>query len=235
MMVSVCIPTYNGESYIEAQLLSILPQLGASDEVIVSDDHSSDGTINKILNLHDARIKVLTNTRNPGLLGNLENALREAKGDIIYLSDQDDLWYPGKVARVTPLMEHYDLVLTDATVIDSEGKVLHPSFFKQNYSGRGFLRNWVNNSFMGCCMTFNRKVLEAALPFPAKIAMHDSWIGMVAILKGRYFLLHEPQVYYRRHPKNTITSLRKDHLPVHIQIWNRVVLMYYLLKNVLIC
>ena len=227
-MVSVCIPTYNGEQYIEAQLHSILPQLEATDEVVISDDHSTDSTIDKILKLNDVRIKVLTNTRKPGLLGNLENALRATKGDIIYLSDQDDLWFPGKVARVNPLMQNFDLVLTDATVIDSDDNILHPSFFKQNYSGRGFLRNWVNNSFMGCCMTFNRKMLEAALPFPERIAMHDSWIGMVAILKGRYYLLHEPQIYYRRHSRNTITSLRKDHLPIHRQIWNRLVLMYYL-------
>ena len=102
-MVSVCIPTYNGEQYIEAQLHSILPQLEATDEVVISDDHSTDSTIDKILKLNDVRIKVLTNTRKPGLLGNLENALRATKGDIIYLSDQDDLWFPGKVARVNPL------------------------------------------------------------------------------------------------------------------------------------
>ena len=123
-------------------------------------------------------------------------------------------------------MDKYDLVLSDATVIDQSGNILHPSFFKENYSGNGFIRNWVNNSFMGCCMAFNRKILDYALPFPANIAMHDMWIGLNAALIGKCCFLCQPLVYYRRHGRNTIVSLKKTHLPVSYQIQYRIVMMY---------
>ena len=84
-MISVCIATYNGEKYIKEQMISILKQLSEKDEIIISDDSSTDRTIEIIENIKDSRIKILKNRKfsQPSL--NFENALKSSKGDIIFL------------------------------------------------------------------------------------------------------------------------------------------------------
>jgi glycosyltransferase involved in cell wall biosynthesis len=229
--ISICIPTFNGASYIREQLLSILPQLDSNAEVIISDDHSTDRTLEKILELEDQRIKIITNEGCPGTVCNMENALKHAKGDFIFLSDQDDVWFPEKLSVMTRFLDNYDLVISDAAVIDVDGKILHPSFYAINYSGKGFFRNWVNNSFMGCCMAFNRKILDYVLPFPPGIAMHDSWIGLNAALVARYCFLPQPLIYYRRHGKNVTVSFKKNALPVSYQVQYRLAMMVHIIRR----
>ena len=95
MIVSVCMATYNGEKYIREQIDSILPQLSDSDELVISDDGSSDSTIDIIQGYNDRRIRLYHNTRH-GVTWNFENALRQSRGDVIFLADQDDVWKPGK-------------------------------------------------------------------------------------------------------------------------------------------
>ena len=96
-MISVCIATYNGEKYIKQQLLSILKQIKVNDEIIISDDHSTDKTFNIIKSFNDTRIKFFLNNKGKGYTRNFENALEKAHGDIIFLSDQDDIWIDNKV------------------------------------------------------------------------------------------------------------------------------------------
>lgn len=95
-MISVCMATYNGEEYIKEQLESILCQLGEMDEIIISDDGSTDNTLNIIESYNDSRIKIHINTGKHGFVYNFENALQKAKGEYIFLSDQDDIWLPEK-------------------------------------------------------------------------------------------------------------------------------------------
>lgn len=227
--ISVCIPTYNGEPFIEEQLHSILRQLGAHDEVIISDDHSTDNTLQKIADLKDPRIKVFINESKSGPVYNMENALKQAAGELIFLADQDDTWYPDKISVMVPLLKKYDLVISDATVTDKEGNTIHPSFFTLNKSGSGLLRNWYRNSFIGCCMAFNRKLLNYVLPFPPGLAMHDSWIGLNAALAGKYYFLPRPLVYYRRHGRNTTAVSEKSGFSIIYMIRYRMYMMYKVL------
>ena len=230
MPVDILLSTYNGELYIEEQIKSILNQLSEQDEIIISDDHSKDATLQKINSFQDERIKLFTNTSKKGPVGNFENALKQASGDVIFLADQDDVWFPDKIKIQLEALNSCDLVLSDAIVVDEKGTVLYPSFFKQNFSGKGLIRNWVNNSFIGCCMAFNRNILEYILPFPEKIAMHDSWIGLNASLIGKCSFINQPLVYYKRHGSNTMASFKKTHLPVSYQISYRLYMMYHVLK-----
>ena len=96
-MLSVCLATYNGSKYIKGQIESILPQLSPEDELIVSDDASTDETSNTVLSINDNRIRLVTNESVHGITGNFENAINLAKGDYVFLSDQDDKWLPNKV------------------------------------------------------------------------------------------------------------------------------------------
>ena len=101
MKISVAMAYYNGGTYIEEQMDSILSQLGEKDEVIVSVDGASDGSKPLLLKMAevDSRIHIVKGP-GKGVVRNFENAIRHCNGDIIYLSDQDDIWKPDKVEKV---------------------------------------------------------------------------------------------------------------------------------------
>lgn len=215
--------THNGSRYIREQLASILSQLGPTDEVIVSDDASDDDTCAIVDSLNDGRIRVLHHTP-CGLPLNFENALKEARGDYVFLSDQDDVWMPGRVAHVVRRLESgLDLVVVDADFIDAAGLVIQRSFFSQNGIRRGLIGNLVKNSFLGCCMAFRRPVLDCALPFPKGIYMHDWWIALVTIAyRLRYEFDKIAYHQYRKHCHNVTDSGRKSNNPYWIRLKNRL-------------
>lgn len=204
MRLSVALAAYHGEKYIEAQLLSILEQLGREDEVIVSDD-APGGETQKIvesLAQRDKRVRYLQGS-GCGVIKNFENALSNASGDVIFLSDQDDVWLPGKVeATLREIENGADLVLHDTKLTDAELNVTQESFFKVNGSKKGFKENFIHNSYMGCCMAFTRKISEMSLPFPDGIPMHDQWIGMLAERFGKVSFIEEPYLLHRCHGDN---------------------------------
>lgn len=200
--VSVCIATYNGSKYIHRQLLSIIPQLNKNDEIVISDDNSTDETLLEVGKVQDSRIKVIINEGKNGPVFNFENALKNATGKYIFLSDQDDIWESGRVENLLKILQVYDLVLTDCYVVDNNLNIVHDSFFNVRNSKRGFWRNLLKNSYVGCCMAFRVDILTYALPFPQKIHMHDWWIGLLVELKGKVFFLNEQTIKYVRHGEN---------------------------------
>jgi glycosyltransferase involved in cell wall biosynthesis len=228
-LCSVCMATYNGEKYIYQQIKSILDQLSEYDEIIVSDDGSTDKTIEILKAFNDDRIKVFKNGKSRGPAGNFENALLKSTGDLIFLADQDDIWLDTKIAKHLELHSTYDLVISDAIVINEEGKVLFNSFFKQRRSRAGFFHNLVKNSYIGCCMSFNRKILNYALPFPPYIHMHDWWIGLMAEAKGRTFFCNVPLMFYVRHNNNASPTLGNSGYSGLRRLKNRGLLLYGLL------
>lgn len=201
-MISVCIPTYNGEAFIKQQLDSILNQSVTVNEIIISDDSSTDRTVEIIKSYGDPRIKLFENQTFKNPIFNLENALKQAKGDFVFLADQDDIWYPEKVKIVLGHLKTFNLVITDCNLIDSHNNIIKPSFFDIVKSHNGFFRNLYKNGFLGCCMAFDRKLLKIVLPFPKKIAMHDIWIGLNAELHSSVYFLPEILVGYRKHANN---------------------------------
>jgi glycosyltransferase involved in cell wall biosynthesis len=196
--------TYNGEAFIREQLKSILLQLGPDDEVIISDDSSKDQTTAIIESLSDSRIRLLKDQKFKSAIFNFENAINHASGDVIFLSDQDDVWLPGKVEKMMALFPEYNLVVSDCIITDANLNEIAPSMFRINRSGRGLIRNTIKNAYLGCTMAFDRKVLKFALPFPVDIPMHDMWLGFVADMFCRVIFIEDKLVYYRRHSSNTV-------------------------------
>ena len=201
--VSVCMALYNGSEYVEEQLKSILIQLSDADEIIISDDGSTDDSLKIVQGLDDHRIRLIKNESTNNLILNFENALSHACGKYIFLSDQDDVWEPDKIHMMLNYLKEYDLVVCDCSVIDRKGAVMNDSYFKLRGSGKGLIRNLIKNRYVGCCMAFNRFIMEKSLPFPKAIPMHDWWIGMVAEVFGESFFYGKTLVKYRRHDKNT--------------------------------
>ncbi len=235
MRISVALATYNGGKYITEQLNSILPQLTQEDEIIISDDGSTDSTLELIAGISmgsggqtlelvsgfcAAQIKVLKNP-GKGVISNFENAVRHASGDIIFLCDQDDVWHPDKVAIIKNCFAatNASLIITDAYITDQNLNVLEPSFFKLMNSGGGVLKNFIKNTFLGCCMAFRKELKEVILPFPEKIPMHDSWIGILAQLQGDVLFIPEKLVYYRRHEDNA-SALERNSLKQSL-VWRK--------------
>ena len=231
-MISVCIPTYNGEKYIKEQLDSILSQLSDDDEIIISDDSSTDNTVSIIKSINDGRIQLLENNQFKSPIFNLENALKKAKGEYIFLSDQDDIWMPDKVEAILKYLKLYDLCTSDCSLIDSNGNITEESYHKKK-SRTGFWRNIIKNSYIGCCMAFRREVLDYVLPFPRKIPMHDIWIGLNVQLNGRDVFIDDKLILYRRHGNNASFTgdIGGSQFSISYRIKYRIVLLFLLFKR----
>ena len=208
MKISVALAAYKGEQYISEQIDSILSQLGENDELIVSDDYPEGKTREIVLGYQskDKRIRYIEG-EGKGVVKNFENALKACSGDVIFLSDQDDVWMPDKVKLVMKeISSGSDLVLHDAAVTDSDLNITEPSYFAVHGSNASFFGNMARNSFVGCCMAFKKEVLHECLPFPEGLPMHDWWIALVAMKKKRnVVLLSKPLIKWRRHSE-TVTG-----------------------------
>jgi glycosyltransferase involved in cell wall biosynthesis len=233
--ISVCIATYNGEKYIGEQLISILPQLQDDAEIIISDDSSTDDTLQIIDSLNDKRILVMPNQKFRNPIFNFENALKRSHGDFIILADQDDIWMPGRVSNIMPFFDNYDLVVNDCRVVDQDLQILSKSYFALVDAKPGFIRNLFRTSpYIGCCMAFKRKVLEKALPFPKNIPMHDFWIAMLAESLFKVKFCYEPLVLYRRHSSNMSFTASQSKNPVSKRMGYRINTVLPLIKRILI-
>jgi glycosyltransferase involved in cell wall biosynthesis len=226
--ISVAIATFNGEKYIKNQITSILNQLDENAEIIVSDDGSTDKTIEILHSFNDARVKVFSNSKKKGPIFNFENALKKTSGDIIFLSDQDDVWLPGKVNTTRKYLTEYDLVVSDCKIVDDDLCVLYDSMYAIHNSGKGVYKNLVANTYLGCCMAFNKKLLELALPFPKRIPMHDIWLGFIADIFFSPIFIPDKLVMYRRHEKNLTSTASKSKYSFYKKILFRINTLTYL-------
>ena len=210
-MISVCMATYNGEKFIKEQIDSILSQLSDDDELVVSDDGSKDRTLDIISSYNDKRIRILHHSAPHGFVHNFENALGNAKGDYIFLSDQDDYWMPGKVKTAMGyLTSGIDLVIHNAELVDGKGQPLGTDYYSCMHSKTGFWANIWKTRTLGCCMCFNRKVLEKSMPMPKHIVAHDYWIGMIALKHFKVKFIDDKLLCYRRHGGNVSPSSEKS-------------------------
>ena len=228
-MISVCIATYNGQQFIREQIDSILCQLSSDDEIIVSDNGSADDTISIINSIDDKRIKIIEGPRKHSPILNFENALKEAKGEFVFLADQDDLWKPNKVETCMKWLKKYYCVVSDAEVTDSKLNPLHHSLYAimQVRQGRIYNTIW-KNGYTGCCMAFRRNVLEASLPFPKNIPMHDIWIGNVAAYKYNVKFIPDTLIDFRRHEDATSCNGKGS----KYSIWQQMKFRWNIIKNI---
>ena len=204
--VSVCMAVHNGERFLRTQVESICRQLRPDDELVAVDDASTDGSVSILESILDPRIRVYRNSANAGVLATFERALMLASGAVLFLSDQDDVWLPGKLAKSLEALAsdpRVTMVASDATIIDDEGKTVGSSFFSQR--GRfvpGFVGNFIKNKYLGCTLSFRREMLSVFLPIPPDVPMHDIWFGALNSIYGRTCFIDEPLVAYRRHARN---------------------------------
>jgi glycosyltransferase involved in cell wall biosynthesis len=226
MKISVCIATYNGDKFISEQIESILCQLSLNDEIIISDDGSTDSTISIIKEFNDKRIILIQEKPLRSPVFNIERALKRADGDIIFLSDQDDVWLPGKVAKMISKLGDVHLVFSDAIVVDKDLNIIRKSFYNNKESLTGVLKNLFFNNYIGATMAFRKEIIPIILPFPKQIPMHDQWIGLIGEYYFSSMYISEPLILYRRHDNNASFSSEKSKNSIIRKISFRVSIIY---------
>ena len=235
MKISVCMASYNGSKYIQKQIESILKQINKNDQLIIVDDYSSDNTVSIIEGFKDNRIMLIKNTYNTGVVAAFNKALMLAKGDIIFLSDQDDEWFDNKVSflRNFFLLNKVDVIVHDAKIRQLDNVVVSNSLFSQIGSSNGIIKNIYSNSYTGCCMALRRRALRKVLPVPImKGVFHDAWIGILAKIYGfRVIFIAMPLIIHNRHELNLSTMKRRSIFKIIPDRINLIIALFQRLIN----
>ncbi|VAW45908.1 Alpha-L-Rha alpha-1,3-L-rhamnosyltransferase [hydrothermal vent metagenome] len=216
MKISIALATYNGEKYLNEQLQSYKIQEKLPDEIISCDDVSIDATVD-ILE-HFARgvlfkVKVIKNSKNLGYTKNFEKAISLCSGDLILLSDQDDVWLPQKINHIESLFlknPNISLVIHDGELVDENLNGDKQSKLNQLKSA-GFSEKQLAT---GALTAINKNILPLILPFASGISGgHDGWIHAIASLTNRRMVDGKVLQKLRRHETNTsqwiVNSLTK--------------------------
>jgi glycosyltransferase involved in cell wall biosynthesis len=241
--ISVAISTYNGEKYIEKQLLSILNQSMAVDEILIIDDNSNDKTkeVIKLLIEKHPKILLIENLVNIGPVASFQLAIKSCKYDFILLSDQDDIWTYNKVEICLHQMLLLQvanipaLIFSDLELIDEFDNYLSNSFWKlHNFSKKDIIFNkalFVNVA-TGCTMMINKHMKEEVKLMPKDVMMHDHWIYLIALGFGNLSFIDKPLVKYRSH-SNTVTLKHKiSNIRSLFNYFNKNCRKEYLINNI---
>lgn len=222
LKLSVVLCTYNGEAYLQPQLDSLLAQACPPDEIVISDDGSTDATMD-ILQLFAGQARALgidvrlgSHPVNLGYVANFSAALRQATGDVLFLCDQDDIWRPDKLAlMVVPFDTDPALLVlhSDARLVDALGNSLHCSLFdalqltmdekRAIHAGHAFDVVLRRSFVTGATAALRRELVEMALPV-ARGWIHDEWLAAIAAAAGRVDFIDEALIDYRQHGGNQI-------------------------------
>lgn len=231
-MISVCMATFNGEKYVKEQIDSILIQLSIEDELVISDDGSTDRTLKIIESINDSRIKVYKNTSKQGYSHNFENAIKKASGDYIFLSDQDDVWLSNKVGSMLPYLKEDNLVMSDAYITD-ENLIIKDRMKTWRKYKKGYFQNLYKNIYAGCTCAFTKNIKNKCLPFPhSEYVKHDNWIGLISELQFNVIYIDEALIYHRRHSSNHSSMTGKSTRSIFYKIMSRLILLVETLKRV---
>jgi len=209
--VSIVLPCFNGEKFIEKQILSILNQTYRSIELIIVDDRSTDNTVSIVSELakNFSQIKLHINSKNLGLNKNFEKAISLAGCNFIALSDQDDIWTPTKIDELLNAIGDHWLIFSNSELINDKDEKLG-SVLLENFSleRRSFKSISINNFVTGHTVLFKRELLKYALPLPSK-GFYDWWLGFVAIYHQRIAFLDKNLTLYRVHEQSVIQQQAK--------------------------
>jgi glycosyltransferase involved in cell wall biosynthesis len=219
MRISVVLCTHNGAAHLQRQLRSLLDQQRRPDEVIARDDASTDGTaaiLQSFATVAPFPVRLTLNPQPLGTTANFQAAIADATGDVIAPCDQDDVWYPEKLARFEAAMagvDPPDLVFCDADLIDEQLRPLGCTQWQsigftprhREIAARGKLWSVLArfNVVTGVAMAFNARRRDLLLPIP-RGWLHDGWIGLILSAAGKSRMIPQPLLAYRQHANQQI-------------------------------
>lgn len=223
-LLSVALCTYNGARYLEEQLDSIASQTRQPDELVVCDDQSLDSTV-EIIKAFQSKtafpVRLLINEKKLGSTKNFEKAVSLCTGDIIALSDQDDVWQPDKLKFIEEKFRdspNVGVVFSDAEIVDEslrpmgyrlwQAKGFSPAEQKIITQGRSLEVLLKHNIVTGAAAAFRAKFRELFLPIPAGW-VHDAWIALIISVYADLDIIFKPLIKYRQHSNQQIGAIKK--------------------------
>jgi len=207
-LIAICMGTFDPDPALFAtQVESLRAQTDPRWLCVVSDDCSSPERFAHLEQIigDDERFVVWRSERRLGFYRNFERALRmaPAEAELLALCDQDDRWFPEKLATLRAALGTASLVYSDQRLVDADGRVLRETLWKGRRNNHTDLASLlVANSITGAATLFRREVAELALPFPDSpgLQFHDHWLGLVALAAGDVAYVSRPLYDYVQHP-----------------------------------
>lgn len=230
--------TCNGAPFLREQLDSIFAQQRLPDELIVCDDRSTDETP-LLLDEFAARapfpMTAVINEQRLGSTKNFEQAIRLCSGDLIVLCDQDDIWYPHKLATIERRFEDPDvgLVFSNGDLIDEDGKHLRGTMWSK-FRFRRKLRQMMNNSrtardlllsrffITGATVAFRSRFRDICVPIPENLEtfIHDRWLAVLISAAARVEAIDDRLIAYRLHPQQQMGAGKEPILQLYFRPYN---------------
>lgn len=216
-MISVAVCTYNGARYIQEQIESILNQTIGIDEIIVCDDGSTDSTVNIINQLstqHPSIIRLVQNRQRLGLFKNFIKAISLCSGEIIFLSDQDDIWHTDKAEIMVNYLNRHrqiELVFSDATLLGgtfngqsmSDNLNFPPKNREMFLAGLSFELSLYQVYALGASMAIRKSLLDHISISNPIIASHDHLLQLVSSSRNTIAYIDKQLYDYRLHNNQT--------------------------------
>ncbi len=234
-LVSVAIAIYNGDKFLREQLDSLLAQTYSNLEIIISDDNSNDLTQNILeeYSNRDKRVHWSISKRQRGMVPNFMEAISICKGEIIFLCDCDDIWYPEKISKHVDLYkdESVKWVYNKALITDEFNNPTGfltdtmPDYYEK--SRQKFLYYTWGSCIIGCATSYRAGLLKNILMADKFAPGHDSWIQL-AIFPAKSGFIDEVLQLYRQHSNNTIGLKKGDE---NLAIKNNLIYLKSLIKN----
>lgn len=225
MRISVAMASFNGEKYIYEQIQSIMRQTRLPDEIVISDDHSTDHTVSEIkkaisdYSSESVCFVLLSNDGEQGVRSNFENALSHTTGDLVFLCDQDDIWLENKIEIMSEVMSARDemVAVHNAKILQAEAdeSTLNDKELDRlpmseeiltkcgKFSGeKNLLLSMLGRiPARGMCLCVKQEYLQSIMPM-SKAAYHDTWIEFCAIADDTMVFVPQTLAYFRVHERN---------------------------------
>lgn len=206
-LVAICMATFDPDpQLLERQIASIREQTHEAWVCLISDDGSSEERFERLraLIVDEPRFALSRGDARLGFYLNFERALRMVPADAAFvaLADQDDRWYPEKLAELLVACRSAQLAYSDMRIVDEAGHVVSDTFWNRRRNNHTNLASLLlANTVTGAASLFQRQLLDLVLPFPPRVgdAFHDHWIASVALATGRIAYVDRPLYDYVQH------------------------------------
>ncbi len=226
MKISIAMATYNGARFLEEQLASLANQSLLPDELVIVDDLSQDNTISLAESFRECApftVRIYQNPTNLGFVSNFSRVLSHCKGDLVFLCDQDDVWFPQKletIARLSEAKTNVHLFLCDAEITDQTLTSTGATKLSQLIAA-GLGSDYL---IMGTCIAIRQELLRLLLPIPTFAKSHDAWLVYFSKLIRVTYIHQYPLQFYRQHTSNASPFYvnRPDRLTARVVLFNRV-------------
>jgi glycosyltransferase involved in cell wall biosynthesis len=220
-LVSIVVACYNGQQFIESQMLSLASQTYSNLEVIIVDDASSDGSyeyLEKYVKSYP-NYSLVRNSVNLGLVATFEIAINIARGEYIALCDQDDIWFPNKIEQLMANIGNNWLIHSDANLIDETGQIIKSSYFNScKHHINSYAQYLIENNVTGCTALFKRELFNLiGNKFPLGTTVHDRVLAILASKQDKLIYLNLPLMSYRQHANNQVGAISQTSITVSAQ------------------